>query len=319
VISKISVIVIGLNEAENLEATFNAIISSKIDFQIELIYVDSGSNDESISIAARFTDKIFIEDQGYRSAARNRNRGLIESTGEIIHFLDGDVKLAPDYLAKAVEIILDKKAEAACGKMIEINQNQVTSIISSSWDTRMEGYMHATHAGGTYLKSAIMSVGGYNPKIKMGEETELGLRFSEAGYKIYYIDEPMGYHDYNISNIFHYFKKQIGDGKCKTDMMFLREKNDFIRLSDRYAISNLLQMTIFIFLFLILLFLNLWVSIFILGLFLVFPFIKTLYRKDQKLKYLLVMHYSKPWVFYGQLLRFLQLLINRNLRKVLLG
>jgi len=103
----VSISVIGYNEAKNLNQTFTAI--RKINYptdRIELIYIDSGSSDNSIGIAKLYCDKYFIENQ-FPTAARNRNRGLIECKNDIIHFIDGDIIIDPDYLKFAVEKLLE--------------------------------------------------------------------------------------------------------------------------------------------------------------------------------------------------------------------
>ena len=54
--------VIKLNEGKNLHDTFSAVRA--MDYpqeKIELIYVDTGSDDNSVAIAGEYTDKVFVE------------------------------------------------------------------------------------------------------------------------------------------------------------------------------------------------------------------------------------------------------------------
>lgn len=310
----ISIIVIGYNESNNLHQTFKSIKAINYPQElVELIYVDSGSQDNSVEIASQYTDKIFIEDIN-PTAARNRNRGAKEAIHDIVHFLDGDVEMHPEYLINAIKIINDGIAEAVCGKLIEKNQNQISKILSSTWNSRIEGYVSATHAGGTYVKKAFLSCGGYNPEIRLGEETELAERFNNAGFKAYFMENIMGYHDYGINNLWQYFKKQIGDGKTKTNLAYYQGTNgDFLKSNYKMSISNIVQITTLVTLLLIFTINGEYLfSLLLLSFFLLFPFIKLLYKTNYTLGYLVLQHYAKPFVFYGQLVEYLKIKLQRK-------
>ena len=91
---QISIIVIGRNEEKNLNATFTAI--NNINYpkdKYEIIYVDTNSTDKSVEIANTYTDKVFVEKRKWSTPGLARNRGLIEAKYDIIHFIDGDLKL----------------------------------------------------------------------------------------------------------------------------------------------------------------------------------------------------------------------------------
>lgn len=78
--------------AETVESAVNQTWANK-----EIIIVDDGSTDNSLSIAKQFEErgaKIFTQPNKGASAARNR--GLKESTGEYIQFLDADDVLSSD-------------------------------------------------------------------------------------------------------------------------------------------------------------------------------------------------------------------------------
>ena len=310
----VSITVIGFNEADNLIATFTAI--KNINYpknKIEIIYVDSGSTDNSVSIAAQYTDNIFIENVN-PSAARNRNRGAKEASHDIVHFLDGDVELHPNYLTYAIKIIDSRAAEAVCGKLLELNRNKISQIIASDWESRKQGYINSTHAGGTYLKKAFLKCHGYNPKMKLGEETELGLRFTEKGYRIYYIEQPMGYHDYGINSMAQYIAKQVNNGKFKVDILLFSEKNSEILNLKKSSISTIVQVIILVFLLLVTLALKPILSLIIFIFFLIFPIIKkVLFKRHTSVLYLALSHYSKPFIFFGQVKRLLFLIKNRKI------
>jgi len=69
---------------------------------IEIIVVDDGSSDTSADVARRFDD-VHLVTQENAGAASARNKGVQESNGELIAFLDHDDCWDPDKTALQVE------------------------------------------------------------------------------------------------------------------------------------------------------------------------------------------------------------------------
>src|SRR5438477_8120607 len=72
----------------------------------EIIVVDDGSRDRTLSIAQRFSSKsVSVVTQENQGASAARNRALALSQGESIQWLDADDLLAPDKIAKQVDAL----------------------------------------------------------------------------------------------------------------------------------------------------------------------------------------------------------------------
>src|SRR6266436_10021329 len=70
----------------------------------EIIVVDDGSRDETLSIAQQFASKtVSIVAQENRGAAAARNKALELCQGDYIQWLDADDLLAPDKVARQME------------------------------------------------------------------------------------------------------------------------------------------------------------------------------------------------------------------------
>ena len=63
-------------------------------YRVETIVVDDGSTDETPEVAARFPGVRYVR-QDNRGLAAARNRGLQESSGDLVIFLDADDRLLP--------------------------------------------------------------------------------------------------------------------------------------------------------------------------------------------------------------------------------
>ncbi len=92
-----SVIVPTLYEEKTIENTLSSIDRARknSDRKVEIIVVDGGSKDRTIKIANSYADKIlFLEKRG---VARARNFGAIHADGDILVFLDADVRVPGNF------------------------------------------------------------------------------------------------------------------------------------------------------------------------------------------------------------------------------
>lgn len=316
----ISIVVFGLNEAENLTPTFEAI--KKIDYpedKYELLFIDNGSTDNSVEIAKKYTKNIFVENRGNPTPAQARNRGITEAQYEIIHFVDGDIEIDRDYLKKAVKKIQEPNIDAVYGYLEERNQNTVNGILLNHWQEKKEGFSDAVGGGGTFNRKALLKVDGNDERIRRGAETELGVRFRKAGFKIWYMNYKMGVHDYGVKNVWDLAKTYYLDGQSKSHLWLLRGESDFFKTSNRTAISNILFCMFFLGLFIVsanfvgyfslLIFFVLFYSYFLLK----YIAIKKLFSL-QRLAYFFLMHNFKFITFWGQIVFFIKIIFSRSYR-----
>lgn len=219
---KVSIVVIGFNEAKNLYKTFQAIASMNYpQDKLEIIYVDSGSTDGSVELSRQYVDKFFVE-AIHPTPARNRNRGLIEAKYDIVHFVDGDVIIDKEYLRNAVSLFIEKDVHAVVGQLDEQRPNVYNKMASLSNALLKEGYTHLTATGATYLKSALLSINGYDERISRGEEIEIGGRFNKAGFKVWCTNNKMGSHNFDITNLWQYVKRYEANARSSVRIALMR-------------------------------------------------------------------------------------------------
>jgi glycosyltransferase involved in cell wall biosynthesis len=300
----VSVVVIGLNEAEYLSDCFEAIVTSNYPrAELELIYVDSGSTDQSMGIARKYTSSVYIESK-WPTAARNRNRGLIESKNDIVHFIDGDIVIDPDYLRFATEKLLEGNVHCVFGHLWEKNKKGIGRLLLHDYGNRKPGFIDAPGAGGTFLKRVLLDVNGWDERIPRGEETELGERLRKAGYKIWFLDKKMGAHNQDNISLVQFLDRQIKEGLSVGAISKINSDSRFFINAKKSLVNNV----IFHFLAFLLLILSLyiqsaWLIILLLILYTGFLFCK--YRiirgitNPDSLKFYFLMNYSKIFVLYG--------------------
>ena len=120
----ISIIVPVYNSEKYLERCINTILNQTFD-DFELILIDDGSDDKSGKICDCFSEKdsrIKTIHQDNMGQAAARNRGIIESSGEWICFIDSDDVVNPYYLEYLYSAVTDRKVKmSVCGYLTGVN------------------------------------------------------------------------------------------------------------------------------------------------------------------------------------------------------
>ena len=120
----VSVVVIGRNEGSRLVECLQSIATVSRCCALEVIYVDSNSTDGSPQRAAALGAQVLQVNPERPSAATGRNAGWRAARGEFVLFLDGDTKLHPDFVARALPVFEDATVAVVCGHRREINPKQ---------------------------------------------------------------------------------------------------------------------------------------------------------------------------------------------------
>jgi len=308
----VSIVVVGKNEEKNLGKCFRSIFA--IDYpsdKLEVVYVDTGSSDRSIDVASKFNVKVAEEHSDFPTPGLARNRGIREAKNDVIHFVDGDMTVTKTYLKKAVSVLGKNNIACVIGRVREKNRdrNFLSKILSYPWRIRKVGFVDAPGAGGTFIKNALQEVGGYNPNILKGQETELGTRMRQRGYNIYMIDSSMGVHDYCFSNLLGFMTHLYVIGKSYGRVLMLQPMESYSDLTVR-ARSLLIQGVFFLILALVAFFAVNPILIVAFPLFIAIhvsvKYWNVYYtRRDwSALLYYLFMHLGKPIVFSGMMIFF---------------
>lgn len=103
----ISVIIPLFNKAKTIERAVQSILRQTYQ-DFEIILVDDGSTDDSVSIVARIEDnRIKIIRQANGGVSSARNKGIQEAKGNFIALLDGDDEWHEDYLETQLNLTND--------------------------------------------------------------------------------------------------------------------------------------------------------------------------------------------------------------------
>lgn len=110
----VSVIIPTYNRSHLIGEAINSVLMQDIrDCDIEIIVVDNGSTDNTRDVVTGFGNKVRYIFQKNKGAGAARNRGIEETSGEWISFLDSDDRWLPHKLSlqfKVLEAFPDYKA-----------------------------------------------------------------------------------------------------------------------------------------------------------------------------------------------------------------
>jgi dolichol-phosphate mannosyltransferase len=98
----VSLILPTFNERENIADTIRSVIEA-IGDPVEVIVVDDDSPDDTWKVAAELKDpRVRVVHRGARGLASAINRGIIESTGEIVGWMDADLSMPAERLPEMI-------------------------------------------------------------------------------------------------------------------------------------------------------------------------------------------------------------------------
>ena len=226
----LGVVIIGRNEGERLR---QAILSVGQQAQA-IVYVDSGSADNSVTLAQQLHCHVVnLEMNKPFSAARGRNAGLQHllahyPTLQFVQFMDGDCTLDPFWLEKAVAFLQSHPdVVVLCGRRRERypNKSVYNLLCDMEWDTPLG---ETTWCGGDSLMrvDALRAVGGFNEAFAAGEEPELCYRLRQRGGKIWRLDAEMTLHDANMTRFGQWWQRSVRSGSAyvQTALTYWRSK-----------------------------------------------------------------------------------------------
>lgn len=182
--NKISIIMPVLKEAKSLRSTLGQL---RLSGNEELIVVDGGSADATLSIVREFTGKVFQTKSGRASVM---NFGAQKAEGDILLFLHADCILPDNAFPLIREVLCDKNVAAGGFDLGISDLRWHFRIIESAANIRAHMTSLIYGDQGMFLRKEIFdSMGGF-ADIPLMEDIEISLRLKKLG-KIVFIRSPI--------------------------------------------------------------------------------------------------------------------------------
>jgi glycosyltransferase involved in cell wall biosynthesis len=191
----VSVIIPTYNRAWCLMESIDSVFSQTFT-DYELIVVDDGSTDDTLKQLSRY-DQITVITQSNQGVSAARNKGILQSRGELITFLDSDDLWLPAKLAAQVRFF-NQNPEARICQTQEIWIRNDKRIYPKNRHLKTSGYFFErslelclVSPSAVMMKRRLFSdVGLFDEQLPACEDYDLWLRIG-AHLPIFLIDDPL--------------------------------------------------------------------------------------------------------------------------------
>ena len=160
----------------------------------ELIIIDDGSTDGSGNYAESLGHTVVKVVDGPAGPAAARNLAAIQAQGNVLVFVDADVAVHPDAIARiAAHLTADPQLDALFGSY---DDSPPMAGLISRYKNLLHHYVHQNSAGevssfwagcGAVRAQAFRAIGGFDAEaypVPSIEDIDLGVRLRKAGHRI---------------------------------------------------------------------------------------------------------------------------------------
>ena len=202
--SQVSIIVRVFNEGQHIERLMKGILSQKTSFSYEIIVVDSGSTDNTVSLALRFGAKVMHIARGEFSFGASINRGIETARGKYCVFISGHCyPLDENWLETITRPFEDKRVALVYGKQ---RGNKITKFtehrIFEKWYPEDGGGIQNScfcNNANAAIRKDVWHRRRYNEQLTGLEDIEWAKSAISGGYAVYYAPEAGVIHVHNES------------------------------------------------------------------------------------------------------------------------
>jgi glycosyltransferase involved in cell wall biosynthesis len=153
---------------------------------VEVIVVDDGSTDDSAAIATRYSQARLLR-QPNAGLSRARNAGLQVCNGEVVIFLDADDRLLPNAATSALRAFRRHPLAAMVFGRCELIDTDGRPLPTNLPVVRANHYQELLQrnyiwmpAMAAFRRSALVAVGGFDPKVDASADYDMYLRVSRT-------------------------------------------------------------------------------------------------------------------------------------------
>ncbi len=212
--SRLAVIAIGRNEGARLARCLASLAGTE-----KLIYVDSGSRDDSVSLArAAGAHVVELDPARPFTAARARSEGFeaLERLGgaEYVFFVDGDCEVVAGFAEESVAALdADPALGLVTGWRAEIDPGAsiYNALCDFEWH-RPAGEIVTCGGDMVVRAEACRQAGGFDPQVIAAEDDEFCLRLGKAGWKLRRLPIPMTRHDAAMTRFSQWWRRAVRSG-----------------------------------------------------------------------------------------------------------
>jgi len=193
---EVSVVIPTYNRTELVTEAIDSVLKQSYD-DYEIVVVDDGSSDGTCDKLKEYGDKIRVVGQRRKGVSAARNRGVLESDGEYIAFLDSDDLFYKRKLEIQMELVSKTRDLCVC----YTNEKWMFNGVHKNQHAR-----HKKYSGWIFERTLPLCIispssalirrrvfeesGGFDESFVVCEDYEYWMRLS-LRYPFYFVDRPL--------------------------------------------------------------------------------------------------------------------------------
>ncbi len=194
----VSVIVPAHRAATTLPACLRSLENQRCSVTYEVIVVDDGSDDGTAEVALPFDVRVLRSPREGPAAARNL--GASRAHGRILLFTDADCQPRFDWIEEMLKPLTDPDVAAVKGAYRSFQKELVARFVQLDREQRYRRTQGYPYVDSLFTNAAAIrrpvfeEVGGFNPALKVHEDTDLSFRLRRGGHHIRFNPHAIVYH-----------------------------------------------------------------------------------------------------------------------------
>ncbi len=203
---KVSIIIRTLNEEKYLNELLLSIENQKIDEEVEVVLVDSGSSDNTLEIAKKFNCKITYINKADFTFGRSLNIGCEYSSGDFLVFISGHcVPYDKYWLYELIRPLKNKKGEYIYGRQVGRDTTKFSEqMIFQKYYPRHKknnNEKYFCNNANSAITKKIWSKYKFDENLTGLEDIDLARKIIADGSKVIYAHKSVVYHIHDESSL----------------------------------------------------------------------------------------------------------------------
>ena len=203
-----------------------------------------------LSGASAPDELVVVEEPAEANAARARNLGASRAKGDVLVFVDADVEVRPDAIARIRAVFAaDPTLTALFGSY---DDSPSAPGVVSAFRNLLHHHVHQTASGrattfwtglGAVRRDAFEAIGGFDESVAMMEDIDLGMRLAAGGARIELDPSVQGTHLKSWS-LWEMVRTDFRDRGVPWVMLLLRHRGSAtaLNLGWRHRVSALVAL-----------------------------------------------------------------------------
>jgi len=194
---EVSVVIPTYNSARYLTEAIDSVLAQSFkDF--EVLVIDDGSTDETESLIQRYGAEVRYVRQQNSGVAIARNRGIEQSRGRYVSFLDADDTWSASKLERQLAAMSENRQYRICYSAFTVVASDLAPIgvtrscrqADALEDLLLRGNVVATPSTVMGERSLFIEAGGFDPALSQCADWDMWVRLAALS-DFLYVDEPL--------------------------------------------------------------------------------------------------------------------------------